>query len=77
MQCYARLANDGNPQKEHAMTRKKAFELAVAFVAVSVFGGINYYLGMQHNAGFASLTVDVTGCDLDPGESPVADLQPL
>jgi hypothetical protein len=59
------------------MTKKRVFELAVMFVSISMFGVFTYSMGMQHNAGVASLTLDVSGCVLDYDEPPVAELQPL
>jgi hypothetical protein len=59
------------------MTRKRALELAVMAIALSVFGAFQFSLGMMHNTGAAAIVLDVAACELESEEVPVAELQQL
>ena len=59
------------------MTRKRVFELAVLYVAVSVFAAIVYSLGAYQNARPSTIEVELVGCEPGPDNIPTAELQPL
>jgi hypothetical protein len=59
------------------MTRKRALELTVMAIALSVFGAFQFNLGMRHAPGAAAIVLDVTACELEPAAEQVTELQPL
>jgi hypothetical protein len=59
------------------MTRKRALELAALALAVSVFGAIQFSLGMKYGGQVAPTVFELSVCDMGLEAPSTTELQPL